>query len=199
MEPGEARGEAVVFDFDGTLFALPVDWKAVRKDLEASYGNAFGESPIFVRLRELSESEPTALPRLFEVIDSYESKAVEGASPVGGSLALIAKASKNRRLALVTMQGRRACESVLERFGVRGRFSAVVTREDSLSRREQILSACRALGARPQQALFVGDKRSDLDDGRAAGTRVALVGRRARPEWGADYYFEDPEGLASVV
>ncbi|MDG6988323.1 MAG: HAD family hydrolase [Nitrososphaerota archaeon] len=199
MGPGSGDIDAVVFDLDGTLFHLPVDWKAVRRDLEASYGSGFGGAPIFAKLRELSRSEPGALPRLFAVIDSYEVRAAEDASPVGGSLALLSSARSRRPLALVTMQGRKATARVLARFGLVGSFAAVLTREDSLSREAQILSACRTLGSPPSRALFVGDKRSDLEDGKAAGAKVALVGRRASPEWGGDYYSEDPAGLAPMV
>ncbi len=199
MGPDSGDIDAVVFDLDGTLFHLPVDWKAVRHDLEASHGSGFGDAPIFVRLGELSRSEPGALPGLFAVIDSYEVKAAEDASPVAGSLALLSGARSRHPLALVTMQGTKATARVLARFGLVDFFAAVLTREDSLSRAAQILSACRTLGALPPRTLFVGDKRSDLEDGRAAGAKVALVGRRASPGWGADYYSEDPAGLTPII
>ena len=199
MGPDSWDIDAVVFDLDGTLFHLPVDWKAVRHDLEASRGSGFGDAPIFVKLGELSRSEPEALPGLFAVIDSHEVKAAEDASPMAGSLALLSGARSRHPLALVTMQGRKATARVLARFGLSDFFAAVLTREDSLSRAAQILSACRTLGALPQRTLFVGDKRSDLEDGRAAGAKVALVGRRASPVWGADYYSEDPAGLTQII
>jgi len=180
---------AFVFDFDGTLFELPVDWKAVRRDLYALTGVRMEEVSIFRVIRELTSSDAALRARLFAVIDTHEATAAELATPIAGALKLVSSLSAGSGLALVTMQGRAACRRVLERYDVFGRFRVVLTREDSLERSEQILAACRALNATPSSALFVGDKRSDLEAGRKVGSEVALVGKRAKREWGPDYLF----------
>ena len=180
---------AFVFDFDGTLFDLPVDWKAVRRDLFTLTGVRMEEISIFKVIRELTSSNPALRARLFGVIDTHEATAAELATPMTGSLELISFLSGRAGVALVTMQGRAPCKRVLERYGVFGRFRVVLTREDSLERSEQILAACRALGASPGGVLFVGDKRSDLEAGRETGAEVALVGARAKKEWGPDHLF----------
>lgn len=180
---------AFVFDFDGTLFDLPVDWKAVRRDLYALTGVRMEEISIFKVIKELTASNPALRARLFAAIDAHEAPAAELAAPIAGALELIPSLAARAGVALVTMQGRAACIRVLERYGVYGWFRVVLTREDSLERSEQILAACRALDAHPRDALFVGDKRSDLEAGREAGAGVVLVGNRAKKEWKPDRLF----------
>ena len=180
---------AFVFDFDGTLFDLPVDWKAVRRDLYTLTGVRMEEVSIFKVIGELTSSDVALRARLFTAIDAHEAPAAELATPIEGAMDLVSSLSRWGGMALVTMQGRAACARVLDRYGASGRFRVVLTREDSLDRSEQILAACRALGAQPEDALFIGDKRSDLQAGRAVGVQVALVGTRAKKEWEPDYLF----------
>ena len=191
--------EAVVFDFDGTLFTLPVSWGRVREDVSKATGADLEGKPLFATLDEIIKSGSYPRKELYAIVDSYEVEAAESAAPVGGALDLLAEASNVSRLALVTMQGRAACRRVLERFGAAPFFSAVLTREDSLSRESQVVSACRALGSEPSSALLVGDRKSDLDAGRACGATVALVGAVAKEEWGADYLFRTLAELKQVI
>jgi phosphoglycolate phosphatase-like HAD superfamily hydrolase len=184
-----AAYSAYVFDFDGTLFDLPVDWKAVRRDLYAVTGVRMEEISIFTVIGKLASSNAALRARLFAAIDAHESPAAERATPIVGALELLSHLEAESGVALVTMQGRAACARVLERYGLSGGFRAVLTREDSLKRSEQLRMAFRALGTRPNQGLFVGDKRSDLAAGREVGAEVALVGTRAKKEWGPDHLF----------
>jgi phosphoglycolate phosphatase len=190
---------AFVFDLDGTLFDLPVDWKAVRQDLYGLTGVRMEEMSIFKVIRELTLSNPVLRAKLFAAIDARELPAAELAKPIPGALELIPMLAARAGVALVTMQGRQACAKVLERYGLLGRFRVVLTREDSLERSEQLLAACRALETHPADALFVGDKRSDLEAGREVGSTVALVGKKAKREWKPDYLFPKLSELAAFL
>jgi len=183
------RYTSYICDFDGTLFDLPVDWKAVRKDLYTITGVEMEEVSIFKVIGELTASNAPLRSRLFATIEAHEAPADELAAPIEGALELVLTLEAKGRLALVTMQGRVACTRVLDRYGLTGRFRPVLSREDSLDRGEQLQAALQALGAYPKEALFVGDKKSDLEAGREVGVDVALVGKRARKEWKPDYLF----------
>jgi phosphoglycolate phosphatase-like HAD superfamily hydrolase len=190
---------AIVFDFDGTLFNLPVDWNEARKDLSVILGIPMGGVSIFDKLREVLSSRPGLKEILFRSLDVREGEAAEVAEPIDGAVDLISWASRVSRLGLVTMQGRASCIRVLDRFGVAQYFGVVLTREDSLERTQQLLSACGSLGARPTDMLFVADKMSDLAAGRKTGATVALVGKMARAEWGPDHLFKDVGGLRALL
>ncbi len=185
MKPTSST-RAIVFDLDGTLFHLPVDWKEVRKDLDALMGRSLDGAPIFDAIAGTTEPGSQARKDLFAVIDRRELPASDSARPIDGAVDLVAFAAARFRIGLVTMQGRLACRRVLLESGQLSRFEVILTREDSLSRKEQILMALRAMSVPPADSLFVGDKRSDLDSGRAIGVEVALVGAGAREEWHPD-------------
>ncbi len=97
------------------------------------------------------------------------------------------------------MQGRPACVRILERHGVFKCFRAVRTREDSLDRADQLRDACDAVGLLYSEVLFVGDKQSDLEAGRKLSATVALVGKRAKEDWGPDFLFRELQGLRDLV
>ena len=179
---------AYVFDFDGTLFHLPVDWRAVRRDIAAIVGPTMGDRTILRALAYASRRDRALYARLLAAVDERELPAAESAEPIEGALNVVDSIAGKAKLGMVTMQGRAACGRVLRRFGVFGKLGVLVTREDSVDRREQILMACRALGASPGETLFAGDKRSDLTSGREAGVTVASVGPRARESWGSDKF-----------
>ncbi|HME18935.1 MAG TPA: HAD-IA family hydrolase [Nitrososphaerales archaeon] len=185
----EAKYSAFVFDFDGTLFDLPVDWKAVRRDLYALTGVRMEEVSIFTVIEKLTSTDAPLRARLFVAIDAHESPAAERATPIAGALDLISRLAAESRVALITMQGKAACTRVLDRYEITDSFRLILTREDSLERSEQLRAAFRALGTRPSQGLFVGDKMSDLAAGKEVGAEVALVGARAKKEWKPDHLF----------
>ena len=188
---------AVVFDLDGTLIQLPVDWKAVRDDLAPSLGGSLERKSIFAAIAESTSPKSDARRALFDVIDSYEVACVPMVTLIEGATSLLSSIPQGLGVALVTMQGRAVCNRVLERLGLAGFFGEVFTREDSLDRSEQLLLASSALRVEPSTTLFVGDKLSDLEAGRKLGATVALVGKGAREEWRPDFLFRELSGLQS--
>lgn len=85
---------------------------------------------------------------------------------------------KQVKLGLVSNICRMAIEQALARFGVGGFFDCVVTRDDVEKMKpsgEGIHRALEQLGARPSEALFVGDSVSDIQAAQDAGVQVAIV------------------------
>jgi phosphoglycolate phosphatase len=191
--------ESYVFDLDGTLVRLPVPWDQVRAKLRESLGAEVPFSPLFGDLAELLKSSPGLRSEAFTLIDSFELDAVEGVEPVTGALELLGALAIRGRLALVTMQGKRAVEGVISRLGAGGIFSAVVTREDSLERSEQIGKAMKEMSAAPSKTLFVGDRLNDVIGGRRAGVAVAILGRKFEGADAPDLSFRSPVELMDFL
>ncbi len=178
---------AVIFDLDGTIFHLPVDWSGVRKELAPAMGRSLDGVSVFHAISEATEPGSKTRARLFKIIDGWESPAADSSEPIEGATALLEFVSARFRTGLVTMQGLAACRKVLTKAGQLARFQVILTREDSISRAEQLERALEALGASAESSLFVGDKKDDLDSGRLVGVKVALVGPRARERWRPDF------------
>ena len=194
MASSRRAPSAYVMDFDGTLFTLPVDWKAVRAGLTSAVGASAEGVSIFRFVDDAVVSNPEIRGRLFSLLDSYETPAAEQATPIGGALGAIARLG-GPRTGLVTMQGSAACRRVLSRYSVGERFGIILTREDSLDRAEQLTMALKAMNVPAREALFVGDKRNDVEAGKKVGVTVALVGGREKAGWGADRLIPDVGAL----
>lgn len=198
MERGRMEGKgslggkdysAFVFDLDGTLFSIPVDWGAVRREVGAAAGEAVGGRPLFSFLEELGRKNPERQARTFSIVESYEMTASAASKPMDGAAGLVERLSRASRVALVTMQGRRPCRSVLERHGMLGLFAATVTREDSLDRSIQLRIVLERMRTSHRDALFIGDRLNDVVCARRQQVDVALVGREASGPVKPDYSF----------
>lgn len=194
---GPSGFEYFIFDLDGTLFSLPVDWTAVRNEFAAIAGESAEGRPLFQEVQRVTAGKPALKQTILTMIESYELKAVDSAKPMPGAVDLVYSLFEVSTLALVTLQGRRVCEEILRRNKVLDLFEAVVTREDSLDRAVQLEAALNELGARPKASLFIGDRLNDVVCGRKVGLPVALVGRSTPDEPKPDYSFADFSQLKS--
>ena len=193
------RYETVVFDLDGTLVAIPVEWRAARGEVASVLGGGLDGAPLFPSIRSQTEGKPALRERIFAVLDRYEIEASDTVKPFEGADDALRFLARDRRLALVTMQGRSACTRVLGRLGWTGLFGRVLTREDSLDRAEQILKAMAALGSRREDSILVADKVSDAEAARACGIAVAIVGRDSAGSPPPDYLLPGVSSLLSVI
>ncbi len=107
------------------------------------------------------------LPLLFpEVLDLLE--ALSG----GGYL-----------LAIATGKSRRGLEHALDKSGLAGRFHATRTADEALSKPhpQMLWELLEELGARPGEALMVGDTTHDLEMAKSAGVGALAVASGTQP------------------
>ena len=180
---------AYIFDLDGTIFTIPVDWTKVRDDLGKIAGAPVGEGPIFLKVEQLLAVRPSLRETVFGMIDRHEHEALGGALPMDGAIELLSHLSKDAKLGLVTMQGTAACDKVLGKHRLAELFDVTMTREDSLDRTIQLRGALHSLGVPPKETLFTGDRMNDVICGKRAGVGTALVGKEPSAEAKPDYVF----------
>ncbi len=190
---------AYIFDLDGTLVTIPVDWGKVREEVGKIAGSRLEEGPIFQRIEELLSVHPSIRQTVFNMIDAEEARALPGAAAVQGAVELVGLMEKSSPLGLVTMQGLAACDKVLGRFRLSDLFDAQVTREDSLDRAVQLRLALETLGAEPRETLFTGDRMNDVVCGKKAGVSTALVGKEAKGDVLPDFSFQTLSSLRDAL
>lgn len=168
--------DAVVYDLDGTLVDLAVDWGVVTRDVAAVLRD-HGVDPERASLWEmLEQSERTGHRDAVEAtIAEYER----------------AGARESRRLALAdglphtvpvgvcSLNAESACRLALEVHDIDDAVGPVVGRDSVGSEKpdpEGLLAVIAELDAVPESTVFVGDSESDAETARRAGADFAWAG-----------------------
>lgn len=153
--------DAVVYDLDGTLVHLDVDWdrtrEAVAGKLRARDVDVDGKS--LWTLFETADTEPLEQV-VEETISEYER---EGARR-SDSLALADELPHDVPVAVCSLNCEAACRIALEIHGLDGDVDAIVGRDTVTTQKpdpEPLLHAIQSLDAEPAETLFIGDSERD--------------------------------------
>ncbi|PCN50871.1 hypothetical protein B6U99_02220 [Candidatus Geothermarchaeota archaeon ex4572_27] len=159
-----------IFDFDGTLARLKVDWAEVRRTLEAIYGS-MGGKPLFAWVRERFLGGLEVGP-ILEVVRRAEVEGLRGLEFDRGVVELLWELKgRGGRLALVSMQDDGVLAEALRLMGAVGLFDLVVGRRTELLRERQLLAVASFWGVPPSEVFFVTDRVDDAELGRSLGFR----------------------------
>ena len=106
------------------------------------------------------------------------------------------------RKSTATTKGTPTTRMVLEQFGLLRHFDHVQGTDGFPAKPEPdvLLKSLEALGARPEECLFVGDSSADMESGRRAGIRTcAVTWGYGEPEdmarWEPDFWIDAPHEL----
>jgi len=162
--------KAVIFDLDGTLINLPINYGKLEKD--------FGRILKTKNLRPLAETvanlNDEKRRQVFKVWDEAEKAAFANFTIKEEGMSLYTRFSEQPK-ALVTLQGKLLVVMVLEKLGLA--FNPVLTRESSLDRTRQIEEAIQRLGISCKDVLFVGNTDDDFHAAKKVGCQFLRVGR----------------------
>jgi HAD superfamily hydrolase (TIGR01549 family) len=161
--------KAVIFDLDGTLINLPIDYDRLFQEL-GKIMKTKEVRPITTTVARLDEKTKK---KAFEVWESIELDAFEKMTVNDEGMDLYRRFSDKPK-ALVTMQGITLTQNVFESLGLS--FDSVITRADSLNRREQLELAAKKTGKTLRDTLFVGNTDEDAHAAEEAGCRFLKVG-----------------------
>lgn len=102
---------------------------------------------------------------------------------------------------IVTNKPRRFTAPLLDRLGLARRAASIVSGDDCIRSKpypDTLLLASQQIGVVPQDCVYVGDARRDIEAGHAAGmktvvSRYGYLDTRDRPEeWGAEGMIDTP-------
>lgn len=146
--------EAVIFDLDGTLMDLPIDYSKLFEEFSKIMKTPIGH-PI---TRAISKLDSHIKEEIFKVWDKAELAVLKSTTPRTEGVNFYKQFSPKPK-ALVTMQGEAFVRSVLEPLGLR--FDFIFTREKSLDRVKQLKLAAQKLDVQFQNILFIGNTGDD--------------------------------------
>ena len=170
--------EAVVYDLDGTLVRLDVDWDAVH----AAVVERLDEHGVDVGDRNLWDILDVAAERgvkdiVEETIAAFEHEGAKASRrlPLADELPL------GVPVAVCSLNCEAACRIALETHSLDGHVGSVVGRDTVAGHKpdpEPLLHAIDSVGGDPERALFVGDSESDREAAERAGVAFEWVADR---------------------
>ena len=150
--------KTLIFDIDGTLVKLPVDWCRVLKELKKITGKEY--------LGILAILQDYYGKPLYEEIDKlveeYEVKAINNLIIYDNAPEILRELSSRYRIVFVTMQSRLVAEKIIDVMGVRDLAELIVSRREASTRYKQIKYVIDHLGIDPWETVFIGDKILDV-------------------------------------
>lgn len=183
-------------DFDGTLFRLPVDIDALRAELGLEPDERLGDA----LQRYLDEGDTARL----DTVTRHECAAVAEGEFLPGATDLLAGlrgtpagiVTRNSRDAVLLALGELA-DDLVDGLAVVGREDVRRLKPDP----EGVLAVLAGYGARPEQAVLVGDTFHDVQAARAAGVCSVVVHNPllAYPPRGADHYVDSLTELGGLL
>lgn len=170
--------DAIVYDLDGTLVELDVDWDAARDDAAAVLSARGVDTSGMGLWAVLEAAEPNGvLERVNEAISHHER---EGAR-TSTRLPLADELPQEVPVGVCSLNSEAACRIALELHGLDGHVDAVVGRDSTDAYKpdpQPLLETVRAIGAEPASTLFVGDGERDALTAERAGISFQYVADR---------------------
>jgi phosphoglycolate phosphatase len=166
--------DAIVYDLDGTLVRLAVDWDAVARDV-AGVLTERGVDPGEDLWGMLEVADETGHRDAVErAIAAHE----ESGARDSERLPTAAELPREEPVAVCSLNCEAACRIALETHGLAGHVRAVVGRDTVATEKPDpapLLAALEALGTSPDRSLFVGDGERDELTAQRAGCAFRYV------------------------
>ena len=170
--------DALVYDLDGTLVRLNVDWKEVTKDAAAVLAAQGVETEgmdlwdVLTRAEELGYRD-----RIEETIAEHE----RAGARTSRRLPLAETLPADVPVAVCSLNAEGACRIALEVHDIDGHVQTVVGRDTVAGHKpdpEPLLASIEGLSADPARTLFVGDTERDEQTAKRANVPFQYVSDR---------------------
>jgi HAD superfamily hydrolase (TIGR01549 family) len=177
---------AILFDFDGTLadtldlyikaydialkkFGFVFDSnEIVKKCFGKTEQDVCNDLGILNKTQEFRDSYYEAIDKLFKNAELFE--------PTQSIVKYCH--DKGLKVGIITFGSRWYIDKMLEQFNIRSSFDIVISQSDVIKAKpdpEAVFVVCKRLNTDPVKTIVVGDSRSDILMGKAAGSKTVLV------------------------
>ena len=170
--------EGIVYDLDGTLVRLDVDWDAVARDVAAVFDDAGVDVDGAGLWDMLTIADDHGLADEVEAtIARHEREGARTSTRLRFSDRL-ADGAGDDPIAVCSLNCEEACRIALETHGLDEHVDTIVGRDSVATHKpdpEPLLAAVDALSVPAERALFVGDSPRDERTAERAGTAYRYV------------------------
>ncbi|MFB0501124.1 MAG: HAD family hydrolase [Candidatus Bathyarchaeia archaeon] len=189
--------ELFIFDFDGTLVNLPVNWKKLKEDLRRLLRSKSSLVPLFPSLEAITKNNRELREKAWKLVEEYELDAVREIKPDFEMVELFNKLqAKGYRIVLLTLQGKIPVEKALRKLKLQRFFDHIITREETASREKQIEEMLKLSNVKPSKAIVVADRLHDISTASRLGCKtIAITGKSYIK---SDYKFADVKQIVEI-
>ncbi|MBP1749500.1 MAG: putative phosphatase [Deltaproteobacteria bacterium] len=208
----------VIFDFDGTLTPLTLDFSLLRARVEDIAREYVGQHVIDVQKDqyiiemihaiddEIDQSTTAFRDRAFRELDRLEIEACRNKELYPYTRDVLAYLKKHDIfVGIITRSSAKVIQTIFPDFATY--IDVIVTREDTRYVKpdpHQLRMALETLSVRPEDAIIIGDHPTDIAAGKALGALSAgvLTGRCTADQFrdaGADYIFDDIRSILDIL
>ena len=162
--------KGVIFDLDGTLIQLPINYDVIQKNLKEFFNISENLKPLIPTIIELSKNDQNKIKTAFSLICKEEILASKNFEIMDGAVEILKfLKSKNLILCLVTMQCRAALNEILYKMNILDLFDFVISRDENYDRFEQIQNSLDNISLNSSEVLVIGDRIHDVESAKKAG------------------------------
>jgi len=185
----QGRIELIIFDLQGTLVDNKIDFVSMKREIIKLLIKKYGlniDEELFLRRRVVEILEyakdnvddktyNTIFQEISQIADKYEiDAAINSKLKADVKDVLKALRRKNYKIAILTNDGRKSTEIILNRFGLKEFFDCIVTRDDINTLKPDPLGIERILErikVDKQNVIFIGDSIIDIQAAKNARIR----------------------------
>lgn len=148
----------LVFDLDGTLVRLPIEWSKVLEEI--SYVIGYMPRSILPILRRFYGTQ--IYSRISYIIEQYEERALNKMQVLDDASSILRILAKKYHIYIVTMQSKNIAEKIVSTLRVEDILRKIISRDDAGFRVDQLRIILRDIDDDPNTVLFIGDKVLDM-------------------------------------
>jgi HAD superfamily hydrolase (TIGR01549 family) len=160
--------KGVVFDMDGTLVHLPINYELLYQELR----KILKTTEIKQITDAVSKLNDEQRGTIYQIWTRLELEALPSLKVNHEGIRIYNKFS-NKPSALITLQGKEVVKRIIETLNLS--FAFILSREDSYDRVEQLKMTAEKLDLKTQDVLMVGDRESDRKAAQKLGCQFLMV------------------------
>jgi phosphoglycolate phosphatase len=180
--------ELLIFDLDGTIVKLAVDWQALKKLLSNRYSKRYNNACQFNSISTclsyiVSEDDEKELLRFFDIIRKHELENISESKIIRETVYFIKHkedfgVSPDVKFAVLSLNTRAAIKESLKQTDLGEEFDYIVGREDVRRWKpepEGLLEILDHYDMPKDKALYIGDMQKDMVTGKNAQVDAVLI------------------------
>ncbi len=182
MEGTHSIINTIIFDLDGTLVDLNMDFTKLKSQIQAILNMKDPPTPFLEKIIEHTGEDETLRNEIWALIDNAETQAIPNSKIFPETYnSLNELKEKGFNLSLVTMQGQKTAHQLLKKYRLFELFNPIITRENSHLRNIQIQHVIDILKLTKDRVIMVGDRLNDVICSKKVGVNCILIRRRFNP------------------